>query len=318
MAMNDTKTSGKSTRSAKVTLTKNADGTTTVQQGGEFAGKLPSARAKKAPVATSTNKKSIGTKGTTPVVRSYLDQFTRDAAIAVAGASSDPSVLELLARHPSIKKEEAEGTPATGWKDASTDSDHFGLKCTIARNPYTPESLLLEWASDKEKLDDVLAGNLASNPKASKKLLRTLYRNHNLKGISRHLTRNPNTPPEVIHSIIEQGKIKQDKTGIVKDTTALVYASENPVTKTETLDMIVGDIDRGWFHRQDALLGVSRHANASDQALATLSNFRYSGLSDYDRRKFDSIHENAVAAIQARALAKSLEKPRLLKKAGWV
>ena len=138
MAMNDTKTSGKSTRSAKVTLTKNADDTTTVQKGGKFTGKLPSTRAKKVPVATSTNKKSIGAKGTTPVVRSYLDQFTRDTAVAIAEATSDPSVLELLARHPSIKQEEAEGTPATEWKPASKDSDHFGLKCTIARNPYTP------------------------------------------------------------------------------------------------------------------------------------------------------------------------------------
>ena len=308
MAMNDTKTSGKSTRSAKVTLTKNADDTTTVQKGGEFAGKLPSTRAKKAPVVKSTTKKVVDVKRTTPVIKSYIDQFTRDAAIAVAGASSDPNVLELLARHPSLKQEETEGTPATKWKPASKDSNHFGLKCTIARNPYTPESLLLEWASDKEKLDDVLAGNLASNSKASKELLRTLYRNHNSEEISRHLTRNPNTPPEIIHSIIANG---------ATDTDILIYASENPVTKTETLDMIVGDIDRNWFHRQDALLVVSQHANASDQALATLSDFRYSGLSAYDRRTFDSIHENAVAAIQARTLSRSLEKLRLLKNAGW-
>lgn len=298
----------KGTRSTKVTLTDNADGTTTVQKGGKFTGKLPSTRAKKVPVATSTNKKSVGAKGTTTIIKSYLDQFTRDAAVAIAGVTSDPSVIELLARHPSIKKEEAEGTPATGWKDASKDSDHFGLKCTIARNPYTPESILLEWAGDQEKLDDVLAGNLASNPKASKKLLRTLYRNYKEDGIMRHLTRNPNTPPEIIHSIIANG---------TTDTKILIYASENPVTKTETLDMIVGDIDRGWFHRQDALLGVSQHANASDQALATLSDFRYSGLSDHDRRICDLIHENAVAAIQARTLARSLEKPRLLKNAGW-
>ena len=33
----------------KTTLTKNADGTTTIQKGGEFTGKLPSARAKKVP-----------------------------------------------------------------------------------------------------------------------------------------------------------------------------------------------------------------------------------------------------------------------------
>ena len=288
MAMNDTKTSGKSTRSDKVTLTKNADGTTTVQKGGEFAGKLPSARAKKAPAATSTTKKSVGDKRATPVVKSYLDQFTRDAAVAIAEATSDPSVLELLARHPSIKKEEAEGTPASAYQPASKDSNHFGLKCTIARNPYTPESLLLEWAGNQEKLDDVLAGNIASNPKASKKLLRTLYRNHKEEGVMRHLTKNPNTPPEIIHSIIAEENT---------DKKILIYASENPVTKAETLDMIVGDIDRGWFHRQDALLGVSRHANASDQALATLSDFRYSGSSDYDRRTFDSIHENAVAAL---------------------
>lgn len=298
----------KGVRSDKVNLTKNADGTTTVQKGGEFAGKLPSTRAKKAPSATSATKKSVGAKRTTPVVKSYLDQFTREAAVAVAEATSDPSVLELLARHPSIQKEEAEGTPATAWQPASKDSNHFGLKCTIARNPFTPESLLLQWAEDKEKLDDVLAGNLASNPKASKKLLRTLYRNHKEDGIMRHLTRNPNTPPDIIHSIIADGNTH---------TNILIYASENPATKTETLDLIVEEIAKELSPREDALLGVARHANASDHALLVLSESQYSGRSAYIHKTFESIHESSRAALQARALAKSLEKPRLLKNAGW-
>ena len=236
----------------KTTLTKNADGTTTVQKGGEFAGKLPSNRAKKAPTVSKVGPlfQVIGLEVDFSGDQKYVEQLPYQAAFLIASnARTAPELLVALAQHPETENPSMDYDEARGM-----------LKYAIAQNPNTPDSILKEFYAKSLKgagSDQNLVKAISGNPQASKGLILDIYRNEKDYRNREMILSNPSTPAHIVHTLVMNSP---------NQTNSLFYnALANPNINDQTLQAIT-------LMCEPAIRkSVASHANSSNELLTFLS-----------------------------------------------
>lgn len=275
----------------KTTLTKNADGTTTVQQGGEFAGKLPSARAKKVPVASSQASKplvSSDNKDSGPL--NLPPQVLRWHQ---ATHSSHPPLLAKLALDPELSVKIA--VASNERADESTLMElswlyALEIKIAVAGNKNTNEVALHQLAvfaiSQRTEALPILA-SVALNKRTSGETLALIFDHADLlvegKGIATLALSNPNFDPQGLENLVCSNTVN-----FFGNKSQQIAIASNESTPSLTLNTLSTK-----SVNEDILLAVAGNKAAGSWNWKHLQESDYSGVREVAKhmlRHCDNLH----------------------------